>query len=116
PAPHMDGRVTRVAIENGKIVEVFDSGRRPPALRPSFRSAAYIYDRGGVLRFGKLTMNDADLEIVGDRPGVFQFFQREYEKQLVAGYSKNTPANGLVAHMVDYSHFLSSRAHSSEGN
>ena len=48
-------------------------------------------------------MNDADLEIVGDRPGVFDFFQREYQKQLVAGYSKNTPANGLVAHMVDYS-------------
>jgi hypothetical protein len=48
-------------------------------------------------------MNDADLEIVGDRPGVFDFFQREYLKQLVAGYSKTTPANGLIAHMADYS-------------
>jgi hypothetical protein len=37
---------------------------------------------------------------------VFDFFQREYQKQLVAGYSKNTPANGLVAHMVDYTHFM----------
>jgi hypothetical protein len=63
-----------------------------------------------------LTMNDADLEIVGDRPGIFDFFQREYQKQLVAGYSKNTPANGLVAHMVDYSHFQSSRAHAAGGN
>jgi hypothetical protein len=50
-------------------------------------------------------MTDADLEIVGDRPGAFDFFQREYQKQLVAGYSKNTPANGLVSHMADYSHF-----------
>jgi hypothetical protein len=74
-------------------------------LKPPFRTEAYIYHRGGVLRFGKLTMVDADLEIVGDRPGLFNFFQREYQKQLVAGYSKNTRSNGLVAHMVDYSHF-----------
>jgi hypothetical protein len=42
-------------------------------------------------------MNDADLEIVGDRPGVFEFFS--------AGYSKNTPANGLAAQVADYSRF-----------
>jgi hypothetical protein len=99
----MEGRVTRVAIEGGKIVEHFASGRNLPALKPSFASNAYIYHRNGILRFGKLTMNDADLEIVGDRAGAFEFFQREYQKQLVAGYSKNTPAGGLVSHMVDYS-------------
>ncbi len=107
PPPHLEGRVTSVSIEDGKIVQVFDSGRRLATLRPPFRSNAYIYHRGGVLRFGKLTMNDADLEIVGDRPNVFDFFQREYQKQLVAGYSKNTAANGLVAHMADYSRFAS---------
>jgi hypothetical protein len=105
PPPHMEGRVTRVAVVDGRIVQVFDSGRRLPALQPPLRTAAYIYHRNGVLRFGKLTMNDADLQIVGDRPGVFEFFQREYKKQLVAGYSKNTAANGLVAHMADYSRF-----------
>ncbi len=106
PPPHLNGRVTRVAIEDGKIVQYFDSGRHLPALTPPFPSPAYIYHRGGILRFGKLTMNDADLEIVGDRPGVFDFFQREYQKQLIAGYSKNTKSDGLVAHMADYSHFL----------
>lgn len=116
PPPHLEGRVARVRIEGGKIVQNFESGRHPAALTPPYRTAAYIYHRGGVLRFGKLTMTDADLEIVGDRPGVFDFFQREYQKQLISGYSKNTPANGLVAHMVDYSHFLASRAHSPEGN
>ncbi len=104
PPPHLEGRATRATIEAGKIVVLFDSARRPLELKPPVRSAAYIYHRGGVLRFGKLTMTDADLEIVGDRPGVFEFFQREYLKQLVAGYSKNTRAKGLVAHMVDYSH------------
>jgi hypothetical protein len=107
PPPHLAGHVTRVTIADGKIVQFFDSGHHYAALIPALKTAAYIYDRGGVLRFGKLTMNDADLEIVGDRPGFFDFFQREYEKQLVAGYSKNTPAKGLVAHMVDYSRFHS---------
>ena len=105
PPPHLAGRVTRVGIVDGKIIQVFDSGRHLPVLHPSFESAAYIYDRGGTLRFGKLLMNDADLEIVGDKPKVFDFFQREYLKQLVPGYSKTTPSNGLVAHMLDYSHF-----------
>ena len=105
PPPHLDGRVTSVSIADGKIIQVFDSGRHPASLNPPFHSNAYIYHRGNILRFGKLTMNDADLEIVGDRPGVFDFFQREYKKQLVAGYSKNTATNGLVAHMLDYSHF-----------
>jgi hypothetical protein len=105
PPPHLEGRVTRVGIVGSKIVQSFDSGRQPAALSPPYRTAAYIYQRGGVLRFGKFTMDDADLEIVGDRPGVFEFFQREYQKQLIAGYSKSTPAKGLVAHMADYSHF-----------
>jgi hypothetical protein len=115
PPPHLQGRVTRVTIANGRIVQFFDSGRHPSPLNPPFHSTAYIYHRGGVVRFGKLTMDDADLEIVGDRPGVFDFFQREYQKQLVAGYSKNTPANGLVAHMADYSHFSSHPAPVSQG-
>jgi hypothetical protein len=109
PPPHLEGRVTKVGIAGGKIVQVFDSGRQAAALTPPFRSDAYIYHRGGILRFGKLTMNDADLEIVGDRPGVFDFYQREYQKQLIAGYSKNTAASGLVAHMADYTRF---QAHS----
>jgi hypothetical protein len=105
PPPHMEGRVTRVAIQNGKIVQYFDSGRHSRALQPPFAASAYIYHHGGVIRFGKLTMTDADLELVGDRRGAFDFFQKEYEKQLVPGYSKSTASKGLVAHMLDYSHF-----------
>jgi hypothetical protein len=115
PPPHLEGRVAGVEVTQGKMVQTFDSGHRSPALSPPSPAAAYIYHRGGILRFGKLTMNDADLEIVGDRPGSFDFFQREYQKQLIAGYSKNTPANGLVAHMADYSHFAT-RASQASGN
>jgi hypothetical protein len=52
-------------------------------------------------------MHDADLEIMKDTPGVSDFFHREFQQQLVAGYSKNTHANGLLAHMVDYLRFRS---------
>ena len=105
PPPHLEGRVTRVAVQNGKIVQYFDAGKHLPALKPPLATVAYLYHRGGVLRFGKLTMNDSDLEIVGDRPGMFDFFQKQYSKQLVAGYSKSTANEGLIAHMFDYSHF-----------
>jgi hypothetical protein len=45
-------------------------------------------------------MEDADLELLGDRKaGPFHFFLREYKKQLVAGFSKNTPTDGLIVHM-----------------
>lgn len=109
PPPHISGRVRGVDLSGGGLLMIFDSGRHPPTLTPPIPSTAYIYQRGGVLRFGKLTMADADLEIVGDGPGAFNFFQRQYQKQLVAGYTKTTLTNGLVAHLSDYSHFESRR-------
>jgi len=103
PSPHLEGHVAQVDIKNGRIIEIFDSGRHPPSLRPPLNTESFIYHKSGVLRFGKLIMQDADLEIVGDgSTGFFDFFLREYKKQLIAGYSKNTPANGLIVHMVDY--------------
>ena len=66
PAPHIQGRIARVSIDGNSLVLVFDSGHHLPALKPPAETAAYIYHRGGTLRFGKLTMTDADLEIVGD--------------------------------------------------
>ena len=88
PPPHLNGRVTRVGIAGGKVVQYFDAGKHLAALKPPVAAPGFIYHRNGILRFGKLTMNDADLEIVGDRPGAFEFFQREYKKQLVAGFPK----------------------------
>ena len=77
--PHIEGRVARVSIAGDKIIEYFDSGRHAATFKPP-SLAAYLYHRGGILRFGKLTMHNADLQILGDRPGLFDFFQREYQK------------------------------------
>jgi hypothetical protein len=66
-------------------------------------AANYIYHRGGILRFGKLTMTDADLEIIDENPKTpFDFSLDGYNRQLVAGYSRNTPSHGLIVLMPDY--------------
>jgi hypothetical protein len=110
PPPHLEGHVAQVNVRDGKIIQVFDSGRHSPPLLPPFKTAAYIYQKGGALKFGKLLMEDADVEIVGDQTkGLFCFFLREYKKQLIAGYSKNTPADGLVVHMADYNRLVPRR-------
>jgi len=47
-------------------------------------------------------MTDADLEIVDESPNTpFEFSLPDYDRQLVAGYSKNTPSHGLIVFMPD---------------
>jgi hypothetical protein len=102
PPPRIEGKVTSVRIEGAKIVQTFGSG--PPAsLELPLKAPSYIYHRGGVVRFGKLTMTDTDLEIVKEGSGDWLNFSfPEYNRQLVAGYSKNTPLHGLIVFMPDF--------------
>jgi hypothetical protein len=66
------------------------------------RRTNYIYFRGGTLRFGRLTMTDTDLQLVdGDSSDPFDFFPERYQRQLIAGYSKNAPPGGLITFMPD---------------
>jgi len=103
PPPHIRGKVTHVAVENDRIIQTFGSGKPVRPLSPPRKAANYIYHRGGQLRFGKLTMSDADLEIVDLSPAdPFDFFLADYNRQLVAGYSNNTPSHGLIVFMPDY--------------
>lgn len=103
PPPRIQGRVTAVRLEGDRIVQTFRS-RDTKALLPPYKAQNYIYHRGGVLRFGKLTMTDADLEIVDQSPRTpFDFSLPDYNRQLVAGYSKNTPAHGLIVFTPDFS-------------
>jgi len=102
PPPHIKGRLTAVRVEKDRIVQIFGgTGRDLAPPDPDARN--YMYYKGGTLRFGKLTMNGADLQIVDADPGdPFYFYLKEYKKQLVAGYSQNTPSLGLIVHMPDY--------------
>lgn len=76
---------------------------RPSTLPlPSARN--YLYFFGGTIRFGKLTMTDADMQLIDADPSTpFDFFPAHYEAQLIAGYSRNTRRMGLQVFMPDYS-------------
>ena len=106
PPPQIEGRLTRVAIQNGRLVQTFgDSGkdRRASLAKPSGAARNYIYFGGGTITFGKLTMRDADLQLIdADPKDPFDFFPARYDAQLVAGYSKNTRAKGLRTYMPDF--------------
>ena len=102
PPPSIRGRITAARMENGAVIQTFGDGT-PRHLSPPAISRNFIYWRGGSLSFGKLTMVSTDLELVDmDPKDAFDFSVERWNDQLVAGYSKTTPARGLKAHMPDY--------------
>ena len=107
PPPEIAGRLAKVSVSGNTLVQVFDdasNGRPSKLVLPSPSSPNYVYFGGGDIRFGKLTMHDADLQLIDSDPkDPFDFFPAKYNAQLVAGYSKNTPAKGLKTYMPDYS-------------
>jgi hypothetical protein len=106
PPPTVEGRVGGVEVSDSEIVQVF----QPPARKevrelrvPDPKASNYMYYRGNVLRFGKLTMHDTDLLILDAVPeDPFDFFLDEYKAQLVAGYSRTRADEGLTVVMQDY--------------
>jgi hypothetical protein len=100
PPPRTLGRLTSAFVRGNRLVQVFGRGQ---ASRPRAVRGNYIWFRGGIIRFGKLTMTGADLELIDKDPtDPFDFFTAQYNRQLVAGYSKNTPQHGLRTYMPDY--------------
>ena len=111
PPPQMRGHLTRAWIENGLVMQQFGGATPRTAIAPAGRHTNYMYYRGGTLRFGKLTMRDADLLLVDSDPkDAFDFSPKNYNDQLIAGYSKNTAARGLIVYMPDLSDLPARRA------
>lgn len=101
PPPHIQGRVSAVRIEGNNIVLVFGTSRVPNFAAK--QSGNYMAFRHGELRFGKLTMHDADLIMIDmDPDDPFDFFLDHYQEQLVAGYTKSTLRYGLRVYTRDY--------------
>jgi hypothetical protein len=109
PPPAFRGKLTAVRVEREMLVQRFGSGQ-PATLSPPATSRNHLYWRGGQLAFGKLTMTEADLELVDNDPDdPFDFSVDHWNDQLVAGYSKTTTARGLKAHVPDYDDLQRSR-------
>jgi len=105
-SPRIAGRLTAVRIEADRLVEVFGPPVAQASPAPAERTAAptFLRFRGGTLRFGRLTMTDADLDILSDGAPreVFEFSLPHYLEQLEAGYSRITASGGLIVHMPSY--------------
>ena len=106
PPPNTEGRVKHVAVVGQRLVMRMTGAGSPPdrpKTLPLPRAKNYIYFFGGSIRFGKLTMSDADLQLIDAHPtDAFDFFPARYEAQLIAGYSRNTRRKGLQVFMPDY--------------
>ncbi len=107
PPPTIGGRIVAVRVTADGIEQTFaPSARKPPLPRLTLADPAirnYMLYQGGVLRFGKLTMGAADLEIADADPSdPFDFFLSHLNEQLVAGRSRSEPDFGLLTTMPDY--------------
>jgi hypothetical protein len=106
PPPATEGRVKDVRVTADRMVMVMVGAAKPPGrpkTLPEPSSKNYVYFHGGIVRFGKLTMTDADLQLVdADSTDPFDFFPAQYLKQLVAGYSRTIERGGLKVLMPDY--------------
>ena len=101
PPPRISGRVTSIRLESNNIVQVFGDPKAQKWEQVSARN--YMAYRGNRLQFGKLIMNDTDMVIIDPTPqDPLDFYLDHYKEQLVAGYTKTTPAFGLRVYMVDY--------------
>jgi hypothetical protein len=100
PPPHMKGRITSLRVEGDRIIQHFGGARGDHKAG----TGNFIAHRGGTLRFGKLTMRDADLVLIDNDPkDPFDFWFAKYQQHLAAGYSKTTADGGLRTYMPDYS-------------
>jgi hypothetical protein len=101
PAPHFTGRLRSAEIVGDALEQTFGEPRSfPPAPVPS---AHYLYFRGGVLQFGRLTMHGVDLELLNKDEGapLTISFTHLFD-QIGPGFIKNTPERGIVAYIESY--------------
>jgi hypothetical protein len=102
PPPAVSGRIRSARLEGDRIVLELAGNRQPKLLEPPIAVPNYLYFKGGRLRFGKLTMHDTDLLLVDAQPAdPFRFHLAQYARQLVAGYSRTMPNQGLMTFMPD---------------
>jgi hypothetical protein len=108
PPPMIRGKVSAVQIVGDEVVAIFGgrgnlSEAEIARLANSRTGGNYVHYQGGMVRFGKLTMTNADLKIIDANPkDPFDFSIDHYNRQMVAGYAKATPGYGLVAYVPDY--------------
>jgi len=111
PPPRMEGKVAAATVSGNRLHMHMTGPAQPPPRQPTLplpSARNYLYFFGGSIRFGKLTMSDADMQLIdADPSNPFDFFPGRYLAQLVAGYSRTTRRKGLQVFMPDYARVAS---------
>ncbi len=104
PPPRLDGKIVAVEVVGDQLVQRFGGrGRATPVEPRAAKEGNTMAFRGGVLRFGRLTMEPTDLTLVDADPGdPFLFSLGDYVKHLTAGYSRTLADGSLLTVMPDY--------------
>jgi hypothetical protein len=110
PPPMIRGHLVGVAVRDGQLVQTFghpagslSSVAPAPLKAPDADAANYMYFQGGTLRFGKLSMVRADMQIIDLEPATPLAFNLDrYQEQLAAGYSKTGLDLSLRVFVPDY--------------
>jgi len=107
PPPHIEGKVTAVRVEGNSVIQTYGvAGTAPPKLQ----NANYMAYRGNRLRFGRLTMDDADMVLYDlDPADPLDFFLDHYKEQVAAGYSKITTSYQLRIYLKDFAKLKTQR-------
>jgi hypothetical protein len=101
PPPRIRGKVTAIRVQGNEIVQVF--GALQASNFAAKQPGNYMAYRDGNLRFGKFSMQDADLILIDADPrDAFDFYLDHYKEQVVAGYDKITPEFGFRVYAQDY--------------
>ena len=83
PPPEMRGRIVRIELRGDRLSQMFGdqaASPRPGSKLPDPSQRNYIYFGGGDIRFGKLTMHDADLQLIDSDPeDPFEFSPTEVQ-------------------------------------
>ena len=105
PAPHFDGKVTKVRVEPNTIVQTFAADAKNPqgsALMPKI-AGNYITFQGNKIQFSKLTMENCDIVVMDMNPSdPLDVFLDHYKEQVAAGYTKATANFQLRVYLKDY--------------
>lgn len=101
PAPHFSGHLKSATIVGEELVEIY--GDPKPFAPAPMPAEHYIYFRGGIMQFGRLTMQGVDLELLNQSADEsFELSLRDLFRQSLPGYLKNMPDRGLVAYVQSF--------------
>jgi hypothetical protein len=105
PAPHIEGKVTKVRVEPNTIVQTIASDSKSTSDgKPMPKYAGnYLAVQGKRVQAGKVTLEDCDVVLLDMTPAdPLDFYLDHYKEQMAAGYLKASANQQVRSYIKDY--------------